>query len=346
MIYFLSENTTTGTNAGNKARMDTETILKKKKYSPIEGPKSIQRLKHGNKISFFLKNSSFLRRLKKIPLNEYLVVQYPFLVSYKNGEGWLDCSFILERLAKRNKLILVIHDIDQLRFESSRNNISDFKLAAYIISHNQKMTNYLINNNIDQNKIINLEIFDYLTSTENSSNHYEDEALLCYAGNLKKSKFIYKFPSELRKSKVNLYGNGYTGNQNGLDYKGAFPSDKINSIIKGKYGLIWDGDRIDTCSGNVGNYLRYNNPHKLSMYLVANMPVIIWDKAAEADFVKKNGLGITINSLNEIPEKINNISKDDYLKMNRAVKDVKSKLEEGKFLLNALNEIESRMKNA
>ena len=144
MIYFLSENTTTGTNAGNKARMDTETILKKKKYSPIEGPKSIQRLKHGNKISFFLKNSSFLRRLKKIPLNEYLVVQYPFLVSYKNGEGWLDCSFILERLAKRNKLILVIHDIDQLRFESSRNNISDFKLAAYIISHNQKMTNYLI----------------------------------------------------------------------------------------------------------------------------------------------------------------------------------------------------------
>src|SRR5699024_6210027 len=101
--------------------------------------------------------------------------------------------------------------------------------------------------------------------------------------NLKKSKFIYKFPSELKKSKVNLYGNGYIGNQIGLDYKGAFPSDKINSIIKGKYGLIWDGDRIDTCSGNVGNYLRYNNPHKLSMYLVANMPVIIWDKAAEAD---------------------------------------------------------------
>lgn len=346
MIYFLSENTTTGTNAGNKARMDTEIILQEKKYRSIEGPNSIKRLKHGNKLLFFLKNSNFLRRLNKIPKDEYVVVQYPFLVSYKDGEGWLDCSFILERLAKRNKLILVIHDIDQLRFDKSRDNLSDFKLASYIISHNQKMTNYLINNKIDKNKIVNLEVFDYLTSTENISNHYEDDALLCYAGNLKKSKFIYSIPTELRKLKINLYGNGYTGDQTGLDYKGAFPSDKISSLIKGKYGLIWDGERIDTCSGNVGNYLRYNNPHKLSMYIVANMPVIIWSKAAEADFVKKNGIGIVINSLSEIPEKINGISKDDYLKMNSAIKDVKSKIENGKFLLNALSEIESRMENA
>lgn len=241
---------------------------------------------------------------------------------------------------------MIIHDIDQLRFDRSRDNLSDFKLASYIISHNQKMTNYLISNKIDKNKIVNLEIFDYLISTENISNHYEDNALLCYAGNLKKSKFIYSFPAELKKLKINLYGNGYTGSQTGLDYKGAFPSDKISSLIRGKYGLIWDGERIDTCSGNVGNYLRYNNPHKLSMYIVANMPVIIWSKAAEAEFVKKNGIGIVINSLSEIPEKINGVSKDDYLKMNSAVKAVKSKIENGKFLLNALSEIESRMKNA
>lgn len=346
MIYFLSENTTTGTNAGNKARMDTEVILQEKKYGSIEGPKGIKRLKHGNKLSFFLKNNSFLRRLNKIPKNEYVVVQYPFLVSYKNGEGWLDCSFILERLVKRNKLILIIHDIDQLRFDKSRDNLSDFKLASYIISHNQKMTDYLINNRIEKDKIVNLEVFDYLTSIENISNHYEDDALLCYAGNLKKSKFIYSFPTELKKLKINLYGNGYTGNQTGLNYKGAFPSDKISSLIKGKYGLIWDGERIDTCSGNVGNYLRYNNPHKLSMYIVANMPVIIWNQAAEADFVKKNGIGITISSLSEIPEKINSISTEDYLRMNSAVKNVKSKIEDGKFLLNALDEIESRINNA
>ena len=82
------------------------------------------------------------------------------------------------------------------------------------------------------------------------------------------------------------------------------------------------------------------------MYLVANMPVIIWNQAAEADFVKKNGIGITVNSLHEITEKIEKISEEDYLKMNKAVQNIRVKLEKGNFLSKALNEIESRIKNA
>lgn len=346
MIYFLSENTSTGTNAGTKARSDVELILREEKYFPIEGIKSVGKLKHGNKIWFFLNNSNFFKKLKTISTNEYVIVQYPFLVSFKNKDGVVDCSFILKQLAKRNKLILIVHDIDQLRYDKARNNLSDFNLASYIISHNQKMSDYLIENNIDKHKIVNLEIFDYLTKDENSSWHYGDNALLCYAGNLNKSKFIYKFPKDLKSMGINLYGNGYRGKQDGLNYKGALPSDKVSSLIKGKFGLIWDGDSVDTCTGNTGNYLRYNNPHKLSMYLVANMPVIIWNQAAEADFVKKNGIGITVNSLHEITEKIEKISEEDYLKMNKAVQNIRVKLEKGNFLSKALNEIESRIKNA
>jgi hypothetical protein len=345
MIYFLSESTTTGTNAGNKARMDIDSILQKKNYIPIQGPESISRLKHGNKIHFFFKNRKFLKSLTKIPQNEYLIIQYPFLVPYKNKNEWLDCSFILQKLAKRNKLILFVHDIDQLRFDKSRDNISDLNLATYIVSHNKNMTNYLIKNKIDKQKIVNLEIFDYLTIKENVSNHYNDKALLCYAGNLKKSEFIYKLPSKLKELNINLYGNGYTGNQVGLNYQGVFPSDKISSLIRGKYGLIWDGTRTDSCSGNIGNYLKYNNPHKLSMYLVANMPVIIWNQAAEAAFVKKYNVGITVSSLDEIPYKVNKISEKDYLNMSNSVKVVKKKLEKGYFTLNALDKIESRIKN-
>lgn len=95
-------------------------------------------------------------------------------------------------------MILIIHDIDQLRFDRSRDNLSDFKLASYIISHNQKMTNYLISNKIDKNKIVNLEIFDYLISAENISNHYEDNALLCYAGNLKSPNLFIVFQQNLK----------------------------------------------------------------------------------------------------------------------------------------------------
>lgn len=342
MIYFLSERSTTGTNAGNKARTDIESILRKKNYIPIDGPESISKLKHGNKIHFFFKNRKFLKSLTKIPKNKYLIIQYPFLISYKNKNEWLDCSFILKSLAKKNKLILLVHDIDQLRFDKSRNNISDLKLASYIISHNKSMTDYLVKEGIEKRKIVDLKIFDYLTMEENIPNHSNDTALLCYAGNLKKSKFIYNLPSTCS---INLYGNGYKGNQTDLNYKGAFPSDKISSLIRGKYGLIWDGNQTNTCSGNIGNYLKYNNPHKLSMYLVANMPVIIWDQAAEATFVKENNLGITVSTLDEIPSKVNKIHEKDYLKMNDAVKKMKKKLENGYYTLHALNEIESKIEN-
>ena len=42
MIYFLSENTSTGTNAGNKARMDTEAILQEKTIVQLKDQKVLK----------------------------------------------------------------------------------------------------------------------------------------------------------------------------------------------------------------------------------------------------------------------------------------------------------------
>ena len=130
-----------------------------------------------------------------------------------------------------------------------------------------------------------------------------------------------------------------------LNYQGTYSSEKISSIIKGKYGLIWDGEKSNTCTGLVGNYLKYNNPHKLSMYLVANIPIIIWDQAAEAQFVKKNNVGITISSIDEIPNKLSSIDAKKYDKMLDSVKLIKNKLLQGKYLNTQLDNIESKIIN-
>ena len=34
---------------------------------------------------------------------------------------------------------------------------------------------------------------------------------------------------------------------------------------------MWDGPSPDTCAGVYGAYLRYNNPHKTSLYLAAGL---------------------------------------------------------------------------
>lgn len=62
---------------------------------------------------------------------------------------------------------------------------------------------------------------------------------------------------------------------------------------------MWDGDGINGCSGNTGEYLRYNNPHKLSLYMVSGLPVVIWSKAAEAEFVINNNVGVVVDDIND-----------------------------------------------
>ncbi|MBT8943652.1 galactofuranosyltransferase, partial [Lactobacillus delbrueckii subsp. bulgaricus] len=78
------------------------------------------------------------------------------------------------------------------------------------------------------------------------------------------------------------------------------------------FGLIWYGSSIETCDGAFGNYLRYNDPHKLSLYLASALPVIIWSQAAEASFIIDNNLGLTIDSLNDLPKVLNKVTKEEY----------------------------------
>ena len=95
------------------------------------------------------------------------------------------------------------------------------------------------------------------------------------------------------------------------------------------FGLVWDGTSIDSCKGNSGEYLKYNNPHKLSLYLSSGLPVVIWAEAAEAEFVKRNKLGISVNSLFELYNALENITEDDYNQIARNVAAIAEKLKKG-----------------
>jgi hypothetical protein len=91
----------------------------------------------------------------------------------------------------------------------------------------------------------------------------------------------------------------------------------LPAILEGKYGIVWDGSSAYTCRGTAGEYLRWNNPHKLSLYLAAGVPVVTWKEAAVTAFVEKNGIGITVDSLKELPEKLKSITDDQYAAMRR-----------------------------
>ena len=96
---------------------------------------------------------------------------------------------------------------------------------------------------------------------------------------------------------------------------------------------------INTCCGEFGNYLRFNNPHKLSLYMATGIPVVVWDQSAIADFVEKNNIGIIVSDLIDLNDKLSDISLDSYNKMVKNVKLIQEKVLGGGYFKAAISKI-------
>lgn len=327
-MYYLKENTKEGFHAGGKARLDCESIL-----NDLGIPINIPRSENDDKILPALKNILKLYYMidKKVG-NDILIVQYPYY-NYLNRF----------KPNKKMKIVAIIHDLDGLRYDDpkfTKRDISFLKKCYRIIAHNEEMRKWLFDKGICKDRIQCIEAFDYLI---NESIEYSGpkEAFICYAGNLKKSEFIYKLNDEITSVGVNLFGIGFNSEfkAKGLEYEGAFPSDEIHLRLNGKFGLVWDGKEIDTCGGKLGNYMRYNNPHKMSLYLAAGLPIITWKGAAIAEFVEKNNVGYTVNSLKEVVELYNYYSDDKYNELIQNVKVIKKDIVNGNMLKRLIENI-------
>ena len=256
---------------------------------------------------------------------------------------------ILEKVKQKKhiKLAFLIHDLDSLRklflnaqddFEYMDHKMYD--ISDYIIAHNDCMIDYLVTQGVNREKIHNLHIFDYLCESKNT---IKFDRSVSIAGNLdeKKSNYLAKL-KDIKAVHFDLYGVHLNEDilASNITYHGAFPPDEINNQLYSGFGLVWDGSSIEKCDGNTGEYLKYNNPHKLSLYLVSGIPVVIWKEAAEAKFVEEHGLGITVNSLDELGEKFASLSEEEYFEMVKNVAVVSNRLKNGYYLTQAIKEIE------
>lgn len=276
---------------------------------------------------------------KTIQTGSVVLLQNPFYTDRYGRERALSHL----KTKKNVKFISLIHDINTLRYPSN-NNYSDiqheftFMLqnSDILIAHNDAMKNYLVNIcNIAPERIVVLGIFDYLVNKKADRPSFERS--VCIAGNLDVNKAGYIYHLDKIKCNFRLYGPNFSlSNYSNVYYGGAFSPDNIPEKLDSGFGLIWDGNSIDTCTGNTGEYLKYNNPHKLSLYLYSGIPVIIWSRAAEADFVKKNHVGLTIDSLKDLPNILNNIDQKAYDTLVNNTLKISEKLRQGYYTKTAL----------
>lgn len=340
-IFFIGEKLEVDNHAGSKARTDINNILNKLKYNLIENIENKRFNLKIKKIFFLLKLSNLNKLYKIITLRKkFLIIQYPFYFNFIIN--WV-LYFILKR--NFNKYILFIHDIDTIRDVSNKNiknEINIFNNMYAIIVHNEKMKDFLIDNGV-KTKIIVLELFDYLLNKEYPNRDYKLGKSVAFAGNLAKSEFLQREEIKDLNIKFNLYGPNFNSKNikgKNIKYNGSYGPEVIPYEIEGSFGLIWDGISLNECAGSFGNYLKVNNPHKLSLYIAAGLPVITWKKAAIADFIKKYDIGFTVDSLYDIEKIISSMDNKQYETYVQNVKKIQEKVCTGYFTRRALDEVE------
>lgn len=329
----FSENFT----AGGKAKIDVYNALK------TEGVDSIDCFCNKGediktKIINEIRKYHFIDKLKRE--KDIIVMQYPF-----SNLGIVNKKLI--KLEKNKKIIIVIHDIESLRFnnvERYEDERKIFEYASYIIAHNEKMKSYLVKQmKIDCNKIFELELFDYIYNGKSISYREigEKPYTICFAGNLsvKKSPFLYEIDKHDDLEVIfSLYGIGYDMKERkNILYNGSYDSESLVENITGDFGLIWDGEWDDVNYNPLKEYTKYNNPHKLSLYIASRLPVIVWEKSAVADFVKKNHIGYTIDTLDDIK----NIccDKSEYQHMQKQIDSIRKDVVTGGYIKKAIKMI-------
>ena len=339
-ILFLSRNYKGLGSAGNKAKTDIERIMERMGFKNA----GLQRTTHNGTLPhFFLTLFGVVVSFFRLGKGDVLVLQYPLKKYF---------SFVC-RMAHWHgaKVIVQIHDLGSFRRKalSVDKEIRRLNRADYIIAHNESMKQWLIAHMCNA-KLGTLGIFDYLSETR-SNNTMEPSTpyYIIYAGSLnpRKNTFLYDWGEYINHFGVKLYGNGFElSRAKGADKfqpMGFVKSDELIASARGHFGLVWDGTSVDACSGDFGEYLKYNNPHKTSLYIRCGLPVIIWKEAALAPFVRDNGIGICVGSLRELDQRLSDLTPKQYQAMKDNVCRMSQQLAEGHFFkLAVLKALESQ----
>ena len=349
MKYYLKEeflHDNNVKNAGNKARNDVEEIVKREGYQALV--LSVDNWYEMSTLKAQLhKSKAFGQALAQLKQGDELLIQFPMLL-----HSFFTTHHVKKAQKKGVKVHFIIHDLEALRYVNVENFPLKHKIrvqiqesgllgaADGIIAHNPIMKSVLVNKGVAEDKIVSLGIFDYLIPNFQEKSGLTKDQPIIVAGNLAQEKagYLYSLPEE---PAYNLYGVGFDESRALANetYFGSFLPDELPAALEGGFGLVWDGDSAETCSGVFGEYLRYNNSHKASLYLAAGFPVVVWEESALAHFVIDKQCGLVVSSLSDLKENLDTLSEEQYKEMLENAKQIGSKLRQGQYLRTALSKL-------
>lgn len=339
-LCFISRNYRNISASGNKAKTDNEITLEQMGAVNI----GLARTFFKNKIAtFFLDLLGVLRYTFRVRRGDLIVLQYPVKKYFE----------YLCKVAhtKGATIMVVIHDLGAFRRKklSIKRERKRLANADMVIASNEAMSRWLKDSGLT-NTTAPLGLFDYrshsplptvkkLKKADGAAAH-----TIVYAGALgmRKNAFLLQWHQCCPGLPMSIYGKTKDmpalADVEDVSIHGFMPADLFIESVNDGWGLVWDGDSTESCTGNFGEYLRYNSPHKLSFYLRAGLPVIVWSQSATAPIVNRLGIGMAIDNLSQLKDLLDGVTTDDYISIKKRVAEVAAKLNSGGFLKAAITE--------
>ena len=239
---------------------------------------------------------------------------------------------VVELVHKQGALIIAfVHDVEYLRFPDSYDKgqvLSFFKSFDALIVGTQLVKEKLAADGVNIPMIPSgpwgyRQPIAYRRPSFSKTLHY--------AGNLvdRKAGFLQNFPENLH---IKVYGSadGKTdlpfSLADSVEYLGSYRQEELALALNDGYGLIWDEDK----EHHFDPYARINMTHKFSLYLSLGLPVIACNQTAIGRYVSENGLGIAIDSLDNLGNIIEGVTEDDFNRIVDKVANISDLIRSGR----------------
>lgn len=329
-----------GANAIQKANVDVGEIAMQMGYKPL------YIFRYDNS---YESDEALISRIDGITAavapGDLILYLYPVLNGYRFEK------MFIERLKSRGaRFAISVMDTEQLRypeemFESHEQLGKEYLLynqAECLIVHWKPMADRLKELG-NTSKMITRGPFDYLMSADEVQLSNNLQRKLTLAGSFNKSPFLSSWGYQ---TELSAFGALHYNPENPeesfplspkVEYMGS--DNFLQRLPRDRFGLFWDE------GFNYQEYTRYNSPHKVALYLSLGIPVIAWEGAAVASFIKQQQLGFVVSSLNEIDDLLLNTSDEELWTLKNRVNHFSYLIRDGLFTRRALQELEQGIFN-
>ncbi len=342
-LCYISRNYNDRTGAGVKAKSDVEDIIHQMGGVNLGLKRSFYKNKF---LTFILNLLGIVKFVLLVKKGDVVVLQYPvkkyfiFICKVCRLRGARSISLIHDLGSFRRKKLTVERELERLSY------------SDHLITLNPSMREWLIENGCTR-EISVQGVWDYLSDAETSKildeRDPERRMAIVYAGSLaaKKNPFLYDLVERVDGFDLHLFGD-YVKYKRELSGKnlychGFVEAEQMISKPTGDFALVWDGDSIESCRGSFGAYLQYNTPHKISLYIRMGLPIIIWRRAAMAQFILDNGIGVCIDSLSRLNDALRGITPEQYDLMRRNILEISSRVATGDYFRSTILDVLRRV---